>query len=73
MTDDDLRGSWKGPAPTEEELEQERRELEAAGWEHVDDVVGKRLWKSPDSGHLYPQDAAITIVRGENVADDGGW
>ncbi len=73
MTDDGLRGSWKGPAPTEEELEQERRELEAAGWEYVEESIGKTFWKNPDSGYLYPQDAAITIVRGVNVADDGGW
>ena len=70
MSDDGLRESWKGRKPTEEELEQECQELEAAGWELVDEAVGKRLWRKPDSGHLYPQDAAVTIVRGENVADD---
>ncbi len=67
-----IRESWKGPKPTEEELEEERRELEAAGWEFVEDAVGKSFWRKPDSGYLYPQDAAVTIVRGENVADGNG-
>lgn len=72
MSDDGLRESWKGRKPTEEELEQECRELREAGWELVEDSVGKRIWRKPDSGHLYPQDAAVTIVRGENIADDAG-
>lgn len=70
MTDDGLRESWKGPKPSEDEMEKERQELEAAGWEHVEDVVRKHLWKNPDSGRLYPQDAAITVVRGENLGDE---
>ena len=65
-----MRESWKGPEPTEEELEQERQELEKAGWEYVEDYVGKCLWRKPDSRHLYPQDAAVTLIRGENEADD---
>ncbi len=72
MTDDGLRESWKGQKPTEEELEQERRELEKAGWEYVEDSVGKCLWRKPDSGRLYPQDAAVAVVREENEADDYG-
>ena len=67
-----FRESWKGPQPSEKELEQERRELEEAGWEYVEDAVGKSLWRKPDSGHLYPQDAAVTLIRGENEADDVG-
>jgi hypothetical protein len=41
---------------------QERAELEAAGWEAVE---GERetYWCKPDSRHLYPQEAAIAVVR----------
>ncbi len=74
MSDDTsgIRESWKGPDPAEEESEQERQELKAAGWVSLEESIGKTFWKNPDSGYIYPQDAAITIVRGENVADDGG-
>lgn len=74
MSDDtsDIRKSWKGPAPAEEEAEQERQELKAAGWDCFEEALGKSFWKKPDSGHLYPQDTAIAIVRSENGADDGG-
>ncbi len=72
MSDDGLRESWPGRNPTKEQLEQERRELREAGWEHFEDAIGKSFWKNPDSGYLYPQAAAVSIVRRENVADDGG-
>jgi hypothetical protein len=72
MGDGGLRENWKGPKPTREEMDRERRELEAAGWEYVEDAVGKHLWRKPDSGRLYPQDAAVSLARGENVADEGG-
>jgi hypothetical protein len=44
------------------EREAERRELEAAGWERVE-RMGKTVWRNPESGHLYPQDVAIALVR----------
>lgn len=74
MSDDTsgIRKSWKGPDPAEEEAEQERQELKAAGWNCFQEAIGKSFWKNPDSGHLYPQETAIAIVRGENEADDGG-
>lgn len=40
----------------------EQRELEEAGWVRVE-REGKTLWQRPESGHLYPQGAAITLVR----------
>ena len=45
------------------EKEEQRRELEAAGWELVERGGGKTIWRSPQSGRLYPQSVAITLVR----------
>ncbi len=43
--------------------EEQRRELEAAGWELVERGGGKTIWRNPQSGRLYPQSVAITLVR----------
>jgi hypothetical protein len=40
----------------------ERRELEAAGWE-PEEREGETVWKNPASGLLYPQGQAVAIVR----------
>ena len=48
--------------------EAEQRELEAAGWERIE-RAGKIVWRNPKSGYLYPQGAAIALVR-ENVDHD---
>ncbi len=45
------------------EKEEQRRELEAAGWELVERGSGKTIWRNPQSGRLYPQSVAITMVR----------
>jgi hypothetical protein len=45
------------------EREAQRRELEAAGWELVERGGGKTIWRNPQSGSLYPQSVAITMVR----------
>lgn len=42
--------------------EAERSELEDAGWEPIE-RLGKTVWRNPESGYLYPQDVAITLVR----------
>lgn len=42
--------------------EAEQRELEAAGWERLE-REGKIVWRNPESGHLYPQGAAIALLR----------
>jgi hypothetical protein len=47
------------------EKEQQRYELEAAGWELVERGGGKTIWRNPQSGRLYPQYVAITMVREE--------
>ncbi len=45
------------------EKDEQRRELEAAGWELVERGGGKTIWRNPRSGRLYPQSVAITMVR----------
>jgi hypothetical protein len=45
------------------EKDEQRRELEAAGWELVERGGGKTIWRNPHSGRLYPQSVAITMVR----------
>ena len=43
--------------------DEQRRELEAAGWELIERGGGKTIWRNPRSGRLYPQYVAITMVR----------
>ena len=45
------------------EKDEQRRELEAAGWERIERGGGKSIWRNPESGRLYPQSVAITMVR----------
>ena len=45
------------------EKDEQRRELEAAGWELTESGGGKTIWRNPQSGRLYPQSVAITMVR----------
>ena len=45
------------------EKERQQHELEAAGWELVERGGGKTIWRNPQSGGLYPQSVAITMVR----------
>jgi hypothetical protein len=44
------------------ERDDERRELEAAGWE-PEEREGETVWKNPANGLLYPQGQAVAIVR----------
>jgi hypothetical protein len=56
------------------EKERQQGELEDAGWELVERGSGKTIWRNPQSGRLYPQYVAITMVRDEpspEIADDG--
>jgi hypothetical protein len=46
-----------------------RHELEAAGWERVE-RGGFIVWRNPKSGHLYPQDVALHIVRENREAEN---
>lgn len=42
--------------------EAEQRELEDAGWERLE-RQGKIFWRNPESGHPYPQGAAVSMLR----------
>jgi hypothetical protein len=56
------------------EKERQRNELEGAGWELVERGSGKTIWRNPQSGRLYPQYVAITMVRDDvpspEIADE---
>ncbi len=53
-----------------DETTEEQRELEEAGWEMVySEAQGEMLWRNPESGHLYPQSAAIDLLRRGRVPD----
>ncbi len=57
------------------EKEAQQRELEEAGWELVERGGGKTIWRNPQSGGLYPQSVAITMVRegpSPRIADEPG-
>ncbi len=59
------RDSWNDePIAEQIDKEAEQRKLEAAGWERIE-RQGKIVWRNPESGHLYPQGAAIARVRRE--------
>ena len=46
------------------EEEDELREVEGAGWELVEHAAdGTPVWRNPESGHLFPQEAALAFVR----------
>jgi hypothetical protein len=55
--------SERRDARNEKELQQ--GELEDAGWKLVERGSGKTIWRNPQSGRLYPQYVAITMVRDE--------
>lgn len=46
------------------ERNNERQELEAAGWE-PEERVGGAVWRNPENGLVYPQGVAIAMVREE--------
>jgi hypothetical protein len=43
--------------------EQDRRELEAAGWKRLERSDGQDVWVEPDNGLMYQQAVALLIVR----------
>jgi hypothetical protein len=48
------------------DLKAQEQELEAAGWERLE-RLGKVVWRNPRSGYLYPQGAAIALIRTGNI------
>jgi hypothetical protein len=67
--------SGTGREPREEaaaeriDKEAEQHQLEAAGWERIE-RQGKIVWRNPNSGFLYPQGAAISLVRERASLED---
>lgn len=61
------RDQWEEPEIERIDKEAEQRELENAGWERLE-REGKIVWRNPESGHLYPQGAALALAR--KNADD---
>ncbi len=59
---DDSGAYGREPEAVPVDKEQEQRELEEAGWERLE-RQGKTVWRNPESGHLYPQGAAIALLR----------
>jgi hypothetical protein len=51
------------PADVPIDPQGEQRELEASGWDRVEDAQGKVFWVNPESGHRYPQGPAIRRLR----------
>ena len=54
---------------SEDSHEQDRRELEAAGWKRLERSDGKDVWLDPDNGFMYPQTVAVAIVRKGKESD----
>jgi hypothetical protein len=46
--------------------EQDRCELEAAGWKRLERSDGEDVWLDPDNGFMYQQAVALAIVRDDN-------
>jgi hypothetical protein len=53
-------GEGEGTVPID--LKAQGQELESAGWEHLV-RLGKVVWRRPGSNYLYPQGAAIDLIR----------
>lgn len=49
---------------------QDRRMLEAADWKLVEKNSQKMLWRNPESGRLYPQDAAVKLMQAGQVPEN---
>jgi hypothetical protein len=61
--EDDGREERKDePETVPVDVESQERQLEEAGWEPVD-RMGKRVWRHPESGHLYPHGPAFKRLR----------
>ncbi len=45
-----------------DDIDDERRELRAAGW-RSEERAGGTVWQNPESGYWYPQGVAIAMLR----------
>ena len=50
------------PATVPVDVESQERQLREAGWVPVE-RLGKRVWRHPETGHLYPQGPALKRLR----------
>jgi hypothetical protein len=50
-------------------VSEDRRELEAAGWERLECSDGKYAWLDPENNFMYPQAVAVAMVREGKEAD----
>ena len=50
------------PASVPVDIKNQERQLEEAGWQPVE-RMGKRVWRHPESGQLYPVGPAIQRLR----------
>jgi hypothetical protein len=67
--EDDGREERKDqPETVPVDVESQERQLEAAGWEPIE-RLGKRVWRHPKSGHLYPQGPAVKRLRLDRLED----
>lgn len=53
----------------ERDAEDERRALEAAGWEPEERAEGA-VWRNPETGFWYPQQIAAAMLREGGHPDD---
>jgi hypothetical protein len=65
---------WEEPKDEPEtvpvDMESQERQLEEAGWEPVE-RMGKRVWRHPETGHLYPQGPALQRLRRDRGGSTG--
>jgi len=59
------------PRSVSTDLEVQQSELEAAGWVRTE-RQGKLFWRNPESGHVYPQGAAVEQLRRRAGGADEG-
>lgn len=59
------------PRSVSTDLEAQQSELEAAGWIRTE-RQGKLFWRNPESGHVYPQGAAVEHLRRRTGGADEG-
>ena len=61
--EDDGREERKDePETVPVDVESQERQLAEAGWEPVE-RMGKRVWRHPETGHLYPHGPAFKRLR----------
>jgi hypothetical protein len=60
--DDGREERKEEPETVPVDVESQERQLAEAGWEPVE-RMGKRVWRHPETGHLYPHGPAVQRLR----------